>query len=141
MCRNIHVARMPGYRRRRSLNIFKGWGDGRRSSCPCIMRCRINILTDQGLTNYWGYNTIGFCAGHALRGVTRPWGGMCEFKTMVKTLQCRHRVILDVVYNHTAEGNHLGPTLSLSRHRQCGLPASWPTTPAITWTTLGVGTV
>jgi glycogen operon protein len=70
-------------------------------------------LVDCGLTNYWGYNTIGFLAPDARYASSGVWGQqVAEFKTMVKTL---HRegieVILDVVYNHTAEGNHLGPTL------------------------------
>ena len=69
-------------------------------------------LTDLGLNNYWGYNTIGFFAPDP-RFATRKLGQQVnEFKTMVKTL---HRagieVILDVVYNHTGEGNQLGPTL------------------------------
>ncbi|TJZ49587.1 glycogen debranching protein GlgX [Streptomyces piniterrae] len=71
-------------------------------------------LVDAGLTNYWGYNTIGFFAPH---NAYASWGDrgqqVLEFKTAVRAL---HRagieVILDVVYNHTAEGNHLGPTLS-----------------------------
>ena len=67
-----------------------------------------------GLTNYWGYNTIGYFAPHNGYSSTGECGEQVgEFKGMVKRL---HRagieVILDVVYNHTAEGNHLGPTLS-----------------------------
>ena len=70
-------------------------------------------LKDRGLTNYWGYNTIGFFAPDARYASSGTMGQqVAEFKTMVKAL---HRegieVILDVVYNHTAEGNHLGPTL------------------------------
>jgi glycogen operon protein len=70
-------------------------------------------LVDRGLTNYWGYNTLGFLAPDARYASSGVWGQqVAEFKTMVKTL---HRegieVILDVVYNHTAEGNHLGSTL------------------------------
>ena len=72
-------------------------------------------LVDGGLKNYWGYNTIGFFAPDSRYSSTGVMGQQVkEFKDMVKTL---HRagieVILDVVYNHTAEGNHLGPTLSL----------------------------
>ncbi len=71
-------------------------------------------LVEKGLSNYWGYNTIGFFAphnGYAAYG-TRGQQVM-EFKTMVKALhEAGIEVILDVVYNHTAEGNHLGPTLS-----------------------------
>ena len=69
-------------------------------------------LVDKGLTNYWGYNTIGFFAPE-LRYATHPEHAVNQFKTMVKTLHnAGIEVILDVVYNHTAEGNHLGPTLS-----------------------------
>jgi isoamylase len=72
------------------------------------------VLVDKGLSNYWGYNSIGFLAPE----VTYATGGrgwqVSEFKSMVKGL---HRagieVILDVVYNHTGEGNHMGPTLGL----------------------------
>lgn len=70
-------------------------------------------LIERGLTNYWGYNSIGFFAPDARYASSGVLGQqVTEFKTMVKTF---HRegieVILDVVYNHTAEGNHLGPTL------------------------------
>ena len=71
-------------------------------------------LVDRDLTNYWGYNSIGFFAPD-MRYATSPVRGRVvrEFKTMVKTLHSAGiEVILDVVYNHTAEGNHLGPTLS-----------------------------
>ncbi|HLU76853.1 MAG TPA: glycogen debranching protein GlgX [Burkholderiales bacterium] len=67
-------------------------------------------LVQKGLSNYWGYNTIGFLAPEARYSAS---GKVAEFKTMVKTLHSAGiEVILDVVYNHTAEGNHLGPTLS-----------------------------
>ncbi len=71
-------------------------------------------LHDRGLTNYWGYNTIGFFAPDIRYGSSPVRGRhVKEFKTMVKTLHSAGiEVILDVVYNHTAEGNHLGPTLS-----------------------------
>jgi len=66
-------------------------------------------LVERGLRNYWGYNTIGFFAPDARYSAS---GKVNEFKTMVKTLHSAgFEVILDVVYNHTAEGNHLGPTL------------------------------
>jgi isoamylase len=72
------------------------------------------FVVDKGLSNYWGYSTIGFLAPHAAYAATGTRGEQVrEFKGMVKAL---HRagieVILDVVYNHTAEGNHLGPTLA-----------------------------
>jgi len=71
-------------------------------------------LVEKGLRNYWGYNTLGFFAPHAEYSAIRDGGGQVqEFKGMVKTLhEAGIEVILDVVYNHTAEGNHLGPTLS-----------------------------
>jgi isoamylase len=71
-------------------------------------------LTEHGLSNYWGYNTIGFFAPHNEYSSGGGRGEQVqEFKTMVRTLhEAGIEVILDVVYNHTAEGNHLGPTLS-----------------------------
>ncbi len=71
-------------------------------------------LVERGLRNYWGYNTLGFFAPHAEYSSIREAGGQVqEFKGMVKTLhEAGIEVILDVVYNHTAEGNHLGPTIS-----------------------------
>jgi isoamylase len=67
-------------------------------------------LVEKGLRNYWGYNTIGFFAPAARYSAD---GSISEFKTMVKTMHSAGiEVILDVVYNHTAEGNQLGPTLS-----------------------------
>jgi glycogen operon protein len=67
-------------------------------------------LVERGLRNYWGYNTIGYFAPH---GRYLAGDSVNEFKTMVKTLHSAGiEVILDVVYNHTAEGNQLGPTLS-----------------------------
>jgi glycogen operon protein len=73
-----------------------------------------NTLLDQGLSNYWGYNTIGFFAPQNAYSAFGDRGQQVqEFKAMVKSLHAAGiEVILDVVYNHTAEGNHLGPTLS-----------------------------
>ena len=70
-------------------------------------------LVDRGLSNYWGYNTIGFLAPHNGYSSSGQRGQqVLEFKAMVKALhEAGIEVILDVVYNHTAEGNHLGPTL------------------------------
>ncbi len=72
------------------------------------------FLHDRGLTNYWGYSSIGYLAPHALYAATGTRGEQVrEFKGMVKALHgAGIEVILDVVYNHTAEGNHLGPMLS-----------------------------
>jgi len=72
------------------------------------------FLAERGLTNYWGYNTIGFFAPHNRYSATGDTGQQVqEFKAMVRDLHAAGiEVILDVVYNHTAEGNHLGPTLS-----------------------------
>ena len=71
-------------------------------------------LVEKGLRNYWGYNTIGFLAPHGDYAARGRFGEQVyEFKSMVKDLHSAGlEVILDVVYNHTAEGNHLGPTLS-----------------------------
>ncbi len=83
-------------------------------ACDCGLSGHINPLTGLPLTNYWGYNPINFFA------VTKKYGysptlaeHIKEFKTMVRELhKAGIEVILDVVYNHTAEGNHRGPTLS-----------------------------
>jgi isoamylase len=71
-------------------------------------------LLEKDLRNYWGYNSIGYLAPHAGYAASKKLAGQVdEFKTMVKALHAAGlEVILDVVYNHTAEGNHLGPTLS-----------------------------
>lgn len=71
-------------------------------------------LLDLGLRNYWGYNTFGFFAPHSEYASNRHAGGaVAEFKAMVRSFHAAGiEVILDVVYNHTAEGNHLGPTLN-----------------------------
>jgi glycogen operon protein len=73
-----------------------------------------SFLVDRGLSNYWGYSTIGYFAPHALYSSSGRRGEQVrEFKEMVRTLHANGiEVILDVVYNHTAEGNHLGPMLS-----------------------------
>ncbi|WP_327233643.1 glycogen debranching protein GlgX [Streptomyces sp. NBC_01317] len=72
------------------------------------------FLVDRGLSNYWGYNTIGYFAPHNAYAATGTRGQQVdEFKAMVKALHAAGlEVILDVVYNHTAEGNEQGPTLS-----------------------------
>src|SRR5271170_694269 len=72
-------------------------------------------LLDLGLRNYWGYNTFGFFAPQYQYASTRQAGSAVpEFKMMVRALhEAGIEVILDVVYNHTAEGNHLGPMLSM----------------------------
>ncbi|WP_181957968.1 glycogen debranching protein GlgX [Nonomuraea mesophila] len=72
-----------------------------------------HVLEQRGLSNYWGYNSIGFFAPHNRYSSQGQRGEqVLEFKAMVKGLhEAGIEVILDVVYNHTAEGNHLGPTL------------------------------
>ncbi|MGH3928976.1 MAG: glycogen debranching protein GlgX, partial [Pseudonocardiaceae bacterium] len=82
-------------------------------------------LAEQGLTNYWGYNTIAFLAAHNSYVTTSTAGVQvqdiaAQFKAMVRTLHAAGiEVILDVVYNHTAEGNHMGPTLSMRGVDNC----------------------
>ncbi len=72
-------------------------------------------LTERGLSNYWGYNTLAFFAPDTRYAIApEPRQSVQQFKMMVRALHAAGiEVILDVVYNHTAEGNHLGPTLSL----------------------------
>ncbi len=95
------------------LDYFKSLGITAVELMPVHHFVADKHLVDRGLTNYWGYNSIGFFAPDARYSSNGVLGQqLMDFKTMVKTL---HRegieVILDVVYNHTAEGNHLGPTL------------------------------
>ena len=95
------------------------------------------ILADRGLHNYWGYNSIGYFAPDSRYSSSGVTGGQVqEFKTMVKNLHSAGiEVILDVVYNHTAEGNHLGPTLCFKGIENFNYYRLVPTTLATTWTT------
>ncbi len=71
-------------------------------------------LAARGLTNYWGYNTLGFFVLEPRYAASGRAGAVHEFKSLVRALhKAGIEIILDVVYNHTAEGNHLGPTLSM----------------------------
>ncbi|MGK5113955.1 glycogen debranching protein GlgX [Geodermatophilus sp. CPCC 205506] len=81
---------------------------------PVQYRVSERFLVEQGLTNYWGYNTLGFFAPDPrLAAATDPQGVVREFKTMVATLhEAGIAVLLDVAYDHTAEGSELGPTLA-----------------------------
>ena len=96
------------------IEYFQGLGVTALELLPVHQFVVDRHLAERGLTNYWGYNSIGFFAPD-VRYATRGLGNQVyEFKTMVKTLHSAGlEVILDVVYNHTGEGNHLGPTLSL----------------------------
>jgi isoamylase len=82
---------------------------------PVHHHARDRYLHEKGLTNYWGYNSYGYFAPERRFAASRtPAGAVREFKRMVRALHAAGlEVILDVVYNHTAEGNQLGPTLSL----------------------------
>ena len=97
-----------------AINYFKKLGVTAIELLPVHHHIDSKHLLDKGLTDYWGYNTIGFFAPDVRYcSSTDFWGHVNEFKTMVKCLHAAGlEVILDVVYNHTAEGNHLGPTLS-----------------------------
>ena len=82
---------------------------------PVHHHARDRHLEERGLSNYWGYNSFGYFAPERRFGASAlPADTVREFKRMVRALHAAGlEVILDVVYNHTAEGNHLGPTLSL----------------------------
>ncbi|WP_045741873.1 glycogen debranching protein GlgX [Actinoplanes rectilineatus] len=96
------------------IKYLKGLGVTAVELMPVHQFVHDSTLIERGLTNYWGYNTIGFFAPHNGYASFAGGGGQVqEFKAMVKALHAQGiEVILDVVYNHTAEGNHLGPTLS-----------------------------
>src|SRR4026208_257528 len=96
-----------------AIDYFKKLGVTAIELLPVHAHIDDKVLIDRGLTNYWGYNTIGFFAPHAQYSSGGQVGEqVVEFKSMVRSLHAAGiEVILDVVYNHTAEGNHLGPTL------------------------------
>jgi glycogen operon protein len=98
-----------------TINYLKTLGITAIELMPVHQFVNDRILLDKGLTNYWGYNTIGFFAPDVRYSATGTLGQQVfEFKNMVKALhKAGIEVILDVVYNHTGEGNHMGPTLSL----------------------------
>ncbi len=97
-----------------AIKYFKELGVTAVELLPVHAHVDDKTLIDHGLTNYWGYNTIAFFAPQAEYSSAGALGGQVrEFKTMVRNLHAAGiEVILDVVYNHTGEGNHLGPTLS-----------------------------
>jgi isoamylase len=96
-----------------AIDYFKKLGVTAIELLPVHAHIDDKLLVDRGLTNYWGYNTIVFFAPHAQYSSSGQMGEqVSEFKSMVRSLHAAGiEVILDVVYNHTGEGNHLGPTL------------------------------
>jgi glycogen operon protein len=98
-----------------ALDHLKSLGVTAVELMPVHHHARDRHLEMQGLSNYWGYNSYGYFAPERRFAASRsPAGAVREFKRMVRALHSAGlEVILDVVYNHTAEGNHLGPTLSL----------------------------
>jgi glycogen operon protein len=98
-----------------AINHLKRLGVTAVELMPVHHHARDRHLEERGLTNYWGYNSFGYFAPERRLAASRsPAGATREFKRMVRALHAAGlEVILDVVYNHTAEGNHLGPTLSL----------------------------
>ena len=111
-CRSRSAAPTSGSRPiRSSITCFR-WASPPWSCSRSIISSPSGDSTEQGLVNYWGYKSIGFFAPDVRYATGALGQQVSEFKSMVKRL---HRagieVILDVVYNHTAEGNHLGPTL------------------------------
>lgn len=97
-----------------TINYLKGLGVTAVELLPVHHFVADRHLVERGLTNYWGYNSIGFFAPDIRYSATgETFEQVAEFKNMVKELhKAGIEVILDVVYNHTAEGNHMGPTLS-----------------------------
>jgi isoamylase len=98
-----------------TINHLKKIGVTAVELMPVHHHARDRHLEEKGLTNYWGYNSVGYFAPERRFAASRsPAGAVREFKRMVRQLhEAGLEVILDVVYNHTAEGNHLGPMLSL----------------------------
>ena len=110
---------------------------------PVHHHARDRHLEEQGLTNYWGYNSFGYFAPERRFAASRtPAGAVREFKRMVRALHAAGlEVILDVVYNHTAEGNHLGPDAVAAKGSTTRRTTGWsPTTRATTWTSPAAAT-
>ncbi len=102
-----------GLASREAIEYLKNLGVTAVELLPIHTHLDDKALLDRGLTNYWGYNSIGFFAPQAEYSSNRePGREVIEFKGMVRNLHAAGiEVILDVVYNHTGEGNHLGPTV------------------------------
>ncbi|MEQ1860651.1 MAG: glycogen debranching protein GlgX [Chthoniobacteraceae bacterium] len=95
-----------------AIAYFKKFGITAVELLPVHHFVNDGFLEERGLTNYWGYSSIGFFAPHHAYAGDPRGGQVAEFKSMVKALHAAGiEVILDVVYNHTGEGNHLGPAL------------------------------
>ena len=99
-------------------------------------------LVERGLTNYWGYNTLAYFAPASRYAAAHlPQDAVQQFKMMVAALHAAGiEVILDVVYNHTAEGNQMGPPCLCAALTTARTTSCRPTTPATTWTTPAVAT-
>ena len=108
------AAPMQGLGSEASVRYLKELGITAVELLPVHQHVEDQHLVEKGLKNYWGYNTISYFAPHHAYATAEPGtDAVREFKGMVKNLHAAGiEVILDVVYNHTAEGNHLGPTLS-----------------------------
>jgi glycogen operon protein len=115
------------------ISHLKGLGVTAVELMPVHQFVNDSHLKEKGLGNYWGYNTIGFFAPHNAYSASGHRGQQVqEFKTMVRALhQAGIEVILDVVYNHTAEGNRPGAHAVLPRHRQRGLLPAGGRRPAL----------
>jgi glycogen operon protein len=101
-----------GLSHQKSIEYFQKLGINAVEIMPVHQFVADRMLVDRGLTNYWGYNSIGFFSPD-YRYSSKKGEQVAEFKQMVRTFhKAGIEVILDVVYNHTAEGNHMGPTLS-----------------------------
>ena len=118
--RRTSAAPTPPSGTRRSSTTSRASGSPPSSCCPCTSSSTTATWSSKGLSNYWGYNTIGFLAPHNAYSSTGTRGQQAtEFKGMVRALhEANIEVILDVVYNHTAEGQPAGSDHRLPRHRQ-----------------------
>jgi len=120
-----------------AIDYFKNLGITAVELLPVHQFVDDKTLADRGLRNYWGYNSIGYFASDCRYSSSGVTGGQVqEFKTMVRNLHSAGiEVILDVVYNHTAEGNHMGPTLCFKGIENYNYYRLVPDNLATTWTT------
>ena len=124
---------MPDSRTRRSIEHLHRIGVTAIELMPVHQFVHDSTLLDTGLRNYWGYNTIGFFAPHSEYSSSGDRASRCRSsRGMVRSMhEAGIEVILDVVYNHTAEGNHLGPTLSFRGIDNAGLLPARRRRPAV----------
>ena len=135
MCPNRFAERYAGLGSESVMRHLQELGVTAVELLPVHYHLNDRHLVEKGLTNYWGYNTLNFFAPeNDYVAADSPLDAVMKFKTMVRNLHSAGiEVILDVVYNHTAEGNQMGPTLRSAASITPRTIGCRPRTRGITW--------